>query len=59
VWQLHLATGNDAAHNVAERFSANMAAEKCQGKWIKITARQDGSFTVSNSRNNFEKTYSK
>jgi hypothetical protein len=36
-----------------------MAAEKCQGKWIEITARQDGSFTVSNSRNNFEKTYSK
>jgi hypothetical protein len=44
---------------VAERFIANMAAERCAGKWIKITARQDGSFTASNSRNNFEKTYSK
>jgi competence protein ComEC len=25
--------------------------------WIKITAQQDGSFTVSNSRNGFSKTY--
>jgi beta-lactamase superfamily II metal-dependent hydrolase len=25
--------------------------------WIKITAQQDGSFTVTNSRNNFSKTY--
>ena len=59
LWQLHLATRNDAAHNVAEPFIANMAAEKCQGKWIKITARQDGSFSVFNSRNNFAKTYSR
>jgi len=25
--------------------------------WIKVTAREDGSFTVSNSRNGFSKTY--
>jgi hypothetical protein len=25
--------------------------------WIKITAQQDGSFTVSNSRNGYSKTY--
>ena len=25
--------------------------------WIKVVAQQDGSFTVSNSRNNFSKTY--
>jgi beta-lactamase superfamily II metal-dependent hydrolase len=59
LWQLHLATKNDAAHNVAEPFIANIAAEKCEGKWIKITARQDGTFTVVNSRNSFEKTYGK
>ena len=59
LWQLHLATGNDAAHNVAEPFIANTAAEKCEGKWIKVTASQDGAFTVTNSRNNFEKTYSR
>ena len=59
LWQLHLAAKNDAAHNVSEQFIANTSAEKCEGKWIKITARQDGTFTVTNSRNNFEKTYSK
>jgi len=58
LWQLHFATLNDAAHNVAEPFIANMK-DPCEGKWIKITARQDGSFTVTNSRNNFEKTYGK
>jgi hypothetical protein len=25
--------------------------------WIKIVAQQDGSFTVSNSRNGYSKTY--
>jgi beta-lactamase superfamily II metal-dependent hydrolase len=57
LWQLHLATKNDARHNVAEKFIANTSSEKCEGNWIKITARQDGSFTVLNSRNRFEKTY--
>jgi hypothetical protein len=41
---------------VAEAFIANLA-EPCEGKWIRITARQDGSFTVTNGRNGFEKTY--
>jgi beta-lactamase superfamily II metal-dependent hydrolase len=59
LWQLHLATRNDAAHNAADRFIANTAAEKCAGQWIKIVARQDGTFTVTNSRNNFTKTYGK
>jgi competence protein ComEC len=56
LWQLHYAAANDAAHNVAEPFLANLK-EPCEGKWIKITARQDGSFTVTNSRNSFEKSY--
>ena len=58
LWQLHYARSNDAAHNVAERFIANLE-ENCEGKWIKITARQDGSFTVTNGRNGFEKSYGK
>jgi hypothetical protein len=33
------------------------AASHTPAYWIKITARPDGSFTVSNSRNNFSKTY--
>ncbi|MEI9971159.1 MAG: MBL fold metallo-hydrolase [Ignavibacteriota bacterium] len=60
LWQLHLATGNDAAHNAADSFLANTASgDKCEGKWIKIDARQDGSFTVTNSQNRFTKTYGK
>ena len=27
--------------------------------WIKISAREDGSFTVTNARNGFSKTYAK
>jgi hypothetical protein len=27
------------------------------GKWIKVSAERDGTFTVSNSRNNFTRTY--
>jgi hypothetical protein len=33
------------------------AAGHSPAYWIKIVAQQDGSFTVSNSRNNFSKTY--
>ena len=25
--------------------------------WIKVSAEEDGSFTVTNTRNNFRKTY--
>jgi len=60
LWQVHLASKNDAAHNVAEKFIANMAGgDKCEGNWIKIAAREDGSFSVTNSRNHFQKTYGK
>ena len=31
---------------------------KGQAFWIKVSARQDGTFTVTNQRNNFSKTYS-
>jgi hypothetical protein len=59
LWQLHLATRNDAAHNVPESFIANLSGENCEGKWIKIVAHQDGSFVVTNGRNGFSKTYTK
>jgi hypothetical protein len=34
-----------------------MSQQNCQGFSIKISARRDGSFTVTNMRNNFSKTY--
>ena len=58
LWQLHYAMGSDKAHNVSEMYIANMD-EKCEGKYIKVAAETNGTFTVLNSRNNFKKTYSK
>jgi beta-lactamase superfamily II metal-dependent hydrolase len=58
LWQLHYALDSDQDHNVTELFIAN-PAEKCEGKYIKVTADRDGSFTVFNSRNGFKKTYPK
>ena len=42
-----------------EQFLANMKQQDCQGFSIKVSARRDGSFTITNLRNNFSKTYSK
>jgi hypothetical protein len=50
---------SDAAHNTAEPMIANLeegAAD--QGLGIKVTVGADGKFTVTNTRNNFSKTYS-
>jgi len=43
-------------HNVPDSFIANVD-EHCEGKYIQLTAKADGSFTVYNSRNKFTKTY--
>jgi len=58
LWQVHYAMDSDKAHNVAEAFIANVD-EKCEGKYIKVSADLDGTFTVLNSRNQFSKTYTK
>jgi len=58
IWQLHYAIDADKQHNSPDTFIANVDAD-CQGKWIKVTAEKDGSFTVYNTRNKFEKRYEK
>jgi competence protein ComEC len=58
LWQLHYAAESDKAHNVPEDRIANVK-EHCEGKYIKVSAEADGTFTVLNSRNGFQKTYSK
>jgi competence protein ComEC len=58
LWQLHTAAAGGPDHNAPEDFIAN-PAERCEGKWIQLSAHEDGTFTVSNSRNNFHKTYTK
>src|SRR5579872_6159490 len=58
VWQLHYAAESDKDHNVADDRIANVK-ENCEGKYLKVSAQIDGSFTVTNARTGQEKTYSK
>jgi competence protein ComEC len=58
LWQLHYAAGSDKDHNVADERIANVK-ENCEGKFLKVSATADGTFTVTNGRTGGEKTYSK
>jgi beta-lactamase superfamily II metal-dependent hydrolase len=49
LWQLHTAEGSDAKHNVAESHIANLPGPDA-GNSLKLTARMDGSFSVTNGR---------
>ena len=65
LWQLHYAV--DAAdHNMPEKFIANQGTggtlatgvpNEGDVNYIQLTARSDGSFSVKNSRNGFQKDY--
>jgi hypothetical protein len=57
VWQLHYSTTAGPDYNTSEDHIANMKAQGCEGNWIKVSARRDGTFTVTNTRNNVSKTY--
>jgi hypothetical protein len=67
LWQLHYAMDAGDGNNSSESLIANPQREPDpaafglvlgdQGKWIKVSAKRDGTFTVVNSRNNFGKTY--
>jgi len=56
LWQLHFSLTGGKDGNSPDTFIANID-EKCEGKYLKVTAREDGSFTVYNSRNKYTKTY--
>jgi competence protein ComEC len=58
LWQLHRALQNDQAHNSEEPLIANLD-EHCTGSYIQLTANRDGSFTVTNARTGFSKSYTK
>jgi competence protein ComEC len=58
LWSLHRAVGNDAAHNAQERLTANLGGtEGCQGAWIRARVQPHGSYTLTNSRNGYSRTY--
>ncbi len=56
LWQLHFAMSGGKEGNSPDPFIANID-QNCEGKYIRVTAHEDGSFTVYNSRNKYTKTY--
>lgn len=55
LWQLHRSLLGDGT-NVAESFIANLG-EPDAGHWLKLSARADGSFTMTNGRTGASKAY--
>jgi competence protein ComEC len=58
LWQLHYAAESDKEHNVDSDHIANVK-ENCEGKYLKVTADPDGSFTLINARTGYQKTYAR
>jgi beta-lactamase superfamily II metal-dependent hydrolase len=57
IWQVHYSLAGGKENNAPEQFIANPGEAEDSGNWIKLSANEDGSFTVTNGRNNFSKTY--
>ena len=56
IWQLHYAVEAGREHNAPDSLIANLT-ETPHANWIMLSARSDGQFTVTNSRNGKIKTY--
>lgn len=57
-WQVHLSLATDAAHNTSEQQIANSEpTPQCKGNFLKASVSRDGKYTITNSRNNFSKSY--
>jgi competence protein ComEC len=57
IWQSHFSIAGGRERNPPADFVANLENEKDEHKMLKLSARGDGSFTITNLRNNFSKTY--
>jgi competence protein ComEC len=59
IWQQHLSLlDKDPTHNTIPDMIANSEeTEDCQGHWIKASVSPDGSFTITNGRNGYSKSY--
>jgi len=57
VWQLHR-TINYGAENFPDGFIANLGFEAADGaSWIKLSARENGAFSITNGRTGWTKQY--
>jgi len=59
IWQVHQSLLGDVQHNPPADFVANPDGVADAAHWLQLTAHEDGSFTVTNSRNGFQKAYGK
>ncbi len=58
LWQLHLAVENDRNHNTGEERIANLTdGDACEAHWVHARLHEDGTYTLTNSRNGHSKTY--
>ena len=59
IWQGHVAQLSGPEHAIPGIFVTNIVddPQHSPAYWIKVSAQSDGSFTVTNSRNAFRKTY--
>ena len=57
IWQGHLALTAEG-HNTADDMIANFGeSEECEGHWLKASVQADGTFTMTNGRNGYSRTY--
>ena len=56
IWQLHYSLNAGSTANPPDDFLANPDGQDGY-KWIELSASRDGQFTVTNSRNGFQKSY--
>jgi hypothetical protein len=56
LWQVHFAMAGGKETNVPDSMVANLE-EQCGGRYLHVSANSDGSFSVTNQRNNFSKSY--
>ena len=58
IWQGHLSLLTDRQDNTSDDLIANFEeTADCKGHWIRASVTADGSFTITNGRNGFSKTY--
>jgi hypothetical protein len=49
-YQMHYQPQGGKEHNVPDEYIANLTAQKCAAYWLKISAHEDGSFQITNTR---------
>jgi hypothetical protein len=58
LWQTEkIVEGGEKGHNPPDQFIANIGEKSEQVPFLKLSASSDGSFAVTNSRNQYTKTY--